>query len=230
MRTTRKTHAVNSLSPRFALRTNDRPGGFLRSRRFLVIGSIAACGMLTGMPVFDASAEPMVVEVRAAGAQSFAAPVTFTEPVVVRDTFGVTEYTLVQWPVPASTTMSSAFGFRSCAGCSTDHKGIDLNPGDGYPIQAVADGTVVLAEESNAGLGVQVVIEHVVNGQVFTSIYGHMQFGSIGVAVGQQVTRGTQVGLVGNTGASTGAHLHFGITSGGVEIDPLAWLQTYANS
>ncbi|CAN5369187.1 hypothetical protein BH10ACT7_BH10ACT7_21800 [soil metagenome] len=230
MRTTRKIHAVNSSSSRFALRTNDRPISFLRSRRFLVIGSIAACGMLTGMPVLDASAEPIVIEIHAEGAQTFAAPVAYIAPVVVRDTFGVTEYTLVQWPVPADTTMSSAFGFRDCSGCSSDHKGIDLNPGNGYPVQAVADGTVLLAEETDAGLGVNVLIQHVVNGQTFNTIYGHMQFGSLGVTAGQVVTRGTQLGLVGSTGASTGPHLHFGVTLDGVEIDPYGWLRTYANS
>lgn len=182
------------------------------------------------MPVLDASAEPIVIEVHAEGAQTFAAPVAYIAPVVVRDTFGVTEYTLVQWPVPADTTMSSAFGFRDCSGCSSDHKGIDLNPGNGYPVQAVADGTVLLAEETDAGLGVNVLIQHVVNGQTFNTIYGHMQFGSLGVTAGQVVTRGTQLGLVGSTGASTGPHLHFGVTADGVEIDPYEWLRTYANS
>lgn len=230
MRTTRKIHAVNPLLSRFSRRSTVRPVGFLRSRRFLVVGSIAACGMLTGMPVLDASAEPIVIEIHAEGAQTFAAPAAFIAPVVVRDTFGVTEYTLVQWPVPADTTMSSAFGFRDCSGCSSDHKGIDLNPGNGYPVQAVADGTVLLAEETDAGLGVNVLIQHVVNGQTFNTIYGHMQFGSLGVTAGQVVTRGTQLGLVGSTGASTGPHLHFGVTLDGVEIDPYEWLRTYANS
>jgi murein DD-endopeptidase MepM/ murein hydrolase activator NlpD len=232
MRTTRKIHPVNTLLSRISLRSNpDRPVGFLNhNRRFLIIGSIAACGMLTSMPVLDASAEAVEVEVYGAGLQSFAAPASYVTPIVVRDTFGVTEYTLVQWPVPANTEMSSAFGFRDCSGCSSDHKGIDLNPGNGYPVQAVADGTVLLAEETDAGLGVNVLIQHTVNGQTFNTIYGHMQFGSLGVSAGQVVARGTQLGLVGSTGASTGPHLHFGVTSDGVEIDPYAWLATYANS
>jgi len=109
-----------------------------------------------------------------------------------------------------------------------DH-GIDLNPGNGYPIQAVADGVVVTAETDGA-LGVHIVIEHSVNGQIVRSIYGHMQFGSMMVAVGDTVARGQQIGVVGSTGESTGPHLHFGIMIDGAEVDPLPWLLSNVNS
>ncbi|MDP3207727.1 MAG: M23 family metallopeptidase, partial [Rhodoglobus sp.] len=107
---------------------------------------------------------------------------------------------------------------------------IDLNPGNGYPIAAIADGVVVIAQDDAGGLGTHVVVEHTVNGQVVRSLYAHMQYGSTTVAVGQTIARGQQVGLVGSTGLSTGPHLHFGILIDGVEIDPLPWLVANANS
>lgn len=198
--------------------------------RVLALTSIFATSALMSIPILPASAEVIVEEVQVSNLQSFVAPIGYVVPLVNRDAFGVSTFTLVQWPLPSSTTMSSGFGYRSCDGCSSDHLGIDLNPGAGYPIQAIADGTVVLAEESNSGLGVQVIIEHVVDGQTVRSLYAHMQFGSLAVSVGQPVTRGQQIGLVGSSGASTGPHLHFGILIDGVEQDPYPWIVAHANS
>ena len=203
--------------------------GFLNfNRRLLAMGAVVASGALTGIYAMPASAEVVKEEVQVSSLQSFAAP-SAPHRTVTRDGFGMTEYTLVQWPVPSTTEMSSGFGYRSCDGCSSNHLGIDLNPGDGYPIQAVADGVVVIAGE-DAVLGVHVVIEHSVNGQIVRSLYAHMQWGSLTAAVGDPVTRGEQVGLVGSTGSSTGPHLHFGILIDGVEVDPLPWLVGNANS
>lgn len=219
----RSRHARKPIEPRHV--------GFLSfNRRVLALTSIAATGALMSIPALPASADVFIDEVTVSHLQSYASPAAFVSPVVSRDAFGVTEYTLVQWPLPSGTTMSSGFGYRNCAGCSTNHLGIDLNPGDGYPIQSIADGTVVLAQESDAGLGVEVIIEHEVDGQIVQSLYGHMQFGSLQVAVGDTVSIGQQIGLVGNTGASTGPHLHFGILIDGVEVDPYEWLLTHVNS
>ena len=103
-------------------------------------------------------------------------------------------------------------------------------PATAFPIQAVADGTVVEVGNPSGELGVHVLIQHNIDGVIFTSIYGHMQLGSMSLNVGDTVTRGQQLGLIGSTGQSTGPHLHFGILSNGVEIDPLPWLQEHANS
>jgi murein DD-endopeptidase MepM/ murein hydrolase activator NlpD len=116
-----------------------------------------------------------------------------------------------------------------CGFCSTNHQGLDFTPGSGYPINSIADGVVSLVEVSGGGLGNQVVVDHVVNGQKVQSVYGHMQYGSIKVAVGQSVTVGQVLGNVGSTGASTGAHLHLEIHLDGTPIDPFAWLQANAN-
>lgn len=146
-----------------------------------------------------------------------------------RDPYSVTLFSLVQWPVAESTTISSYFGYRSCAGCTSNHQGIDFNPGAGTPIEVIADGVVVEAEFSGA-LGVHVIVEHVIDGVVYRSTYAHMQNGSMTVAVGQTVARGTVLGAVGDTGLSTGPHLHFGIQDASLEyIDPYDWMLARVN-
>jgi murein DD-endopeptidase MepM/ murein hydrolase activator NlpD len=137
----------------------------------------------------------------------------------------------IQWPFPVGVHVGDRFGPRSCAGCSANHRGIDLNPGDGAEIQAIADGVVVASKESDTGLGVYVIVEHVIDGETVASVYGHMQHGTRRVAVGDAVTVGTILGNTGSTGMSTGPHLHFEIRVGGedgVQIDPLPWLNANA--
>lgn len=139
---------------------------------------------------------------------------------------------LIQWPVPSSSRMSGDFGPRRapCAGCSTFHKGIDLVPGAGTSIHSIANGVVTAVSATDSGgLGVYAVIEHIVDGRTVSSVYGHMISGSLQVHVGESVSVGQQVGEVGNTGQSTGAHLHFEILLDGTEpTDPLAWLNAHA--
>ncbi len=137
---------------------------------------------------------------------------------------------LVVWPVGAS-PISAGFGLRDapCAACSSNHKGIDFTPGSGYPISAIADGVVSEVQVSDSGYGNWVLIDHVVDGQVVQSGYAHMQFGSITVSVGDFVSAGQQIGAVGNTGVSTGAHLHFELRIDETQVDPQPWLETHAN-
>lgn len=208
--------------------------GFLNSdRTALVLGAVLACSALASIPSLPASAEVVHEEVGVSSVQlqAFTSPGSFYLHPAERDGFIVSSYSLVQWPVPPSTTMSDGFGFRSCAGCSSNHLGIDLTPGAGYPIEAVADGVVTVAASDAGGLGVHVVVQHSIDGQVFSSLYAHMVAGSLALQVGDVVSRGQVVGNVGNTGDSTGTHLHFGILgSDGVEIDPQAWLIAHANA
>ena len=199
------------------------------NRRSLAIGAVAACGFLASVQALPAEADIIQDEVQVSTLQSYVAPaIVPAMPAMDRDGWGVSVFSLVQWPVPSTTTMSSGFGPRSCAGCSSYHEGIDLNPGNGFPVVAIADGVVVESEFSGA-LGAHVVIQHVIDGEVVQSQYGHMQGDSLAVVVGQQVTMGQQLGLVGSTGQSTGPHLHFGIILGGVLIDPEAWLYQHVN-
>ncbi|WP_395389494.1 M23 family metallopeptidase [Clavibacter michiganensis] len=139
----------------------------------------------------------------------------------------------IQWPFASGVPISGVFGHRiaPCSnGCSSDHKGVDFAPGMGAPIQAIADGVVREAVNSDTGLGVHLVIDHVIDGQLVTSVYGHMLPGSLRVKAGDPVKVGTQIGQVGNTGASTGPHLHLEIhVADGTPVDPFAWLQEHAN-
>lgn len=135
----------------------------------------------------------------------------------------------VQWPFPYAAPITYGFGARNaCSYCSTFHMGLDFTPGAGTPIQAIADG-VVTSVGLEGSYGNNVVIEHLINGQRVRSLYAHMAWGSIQVAVGQQVPVGTIVGVVGSTGASTGAHLHLEIHVEGTAIDPFPWLQANAS-
>ena len=198
------------------------------NRRYLAIGAVAACGFLASVQALPAEADIIQDDVQVSTLQSFTAPtIVATMPALLRDGWAVSVFSLVQWPVPSTTRLSSGFGPRSCAGCSSYHQGIDLNPGNGYPVTAIADGVVIESEYSGA-LGAHVVIAHVINGEVVQSQYGHMQ-DSLAVVVGQQVTIGQQLGVVGNTGMSTGPHLHFGIIMNGVTIDPEPWLHEHVN-
>ncbi|UGB34709.1 peptidoglycan DD-metalloendopeptidase family protein [Microbacterium sp. cx-55] len=131
----------------------------------------------------------------------------------------------IQWPFPVGVSISYGFGMRS----GTMHEGMDFTPGAGAQIQAVADGTVRIATESGGGYGVMVIIDHVIDGQLVSTRYGHMQYGSLRVKTGETVKVGQIIGLVGNTGHSFGAHLHFEVLQNGTTaIDPEPWLREHA--
>ena len=136
----------------------------------------------------------------------------------------------IQWPFAVPVPITSGFGPRAapCGGCSSYHEGLDLTPGAGAVIQAIADGVVSTAS-LDGGLGNHVIIDHQIGGKLVQSVYAHMLYGSIRVAVGQTVTVGTEVGRVGSTGASTGAHLHLEIHVSGTPVDPFTWLKANAN-
>ena len=136
----------------------------------------------------------------------------------------------IQWPFPSPVPISSGFGARvaPCYGCTSFHEGLDFVPGAGTPIGAVADGTVTYAA-FDSNYGYHVIVDHNINGQKVQSLYAHMLAGSIKVVVGQQVTVTQQLGEVGNTGHSTGAHLHLEIHLDGTPVDPFAWLKANAN-
>lgn len=136
-----------------------------------------------------------------------------------------------QWPFSVGVPITSGFGYRECAGCGSNHQGLDMNPGEGTPIQAIGDGVVIDTGNPNGTFGVYAIIQHEFNGQRFTSLYAHMLQGSLALQVGDVVTRGSLVGQVGNTGQSTGAHLHFGIyLDGTTAIDPYAFMKQLVGS
>lgn len=104
---------------------------------------------------------------------------------------------------PAPGVLTSTYGQRWGA----MHLGIDIAKAGIVPIVAAYDGKVIRAQW-NDGWGNYVVIEHVINGQKYASLYGHMRNDSLKVKVGDTVKQGQQIGLMGTTGNSTGQHLH----------------------
>lgn len=125
------------------------------------------------------------------------------------------------WPVPALTTISSPFGNRSMGW----HGGVDLwGPGClGKPIYAAASGTVIKAQKMHYSYGNFVMIDHGNDskGRRIVTLYAHMRYAP-SVSVGQTVTGGvTQLGVVGNTGNSYGAHLHFEVRVNNKRVDPI---------
>ena len=132
----------------------------------------------------------------------------------------------IQWPFTVGVTMSYGFGMRS----GRMHEGVDFTPGAGAPIQAIADGTVRVASEAGGAYGVHVIIDHIVDGQLISSHYAHMEYGSLQVSAGQRVSVGTVLGRTGNTGRSYGAHTHFELLQNGTTaIDPMPWLRTHTD-
>lgn len=138
----------------------------------------------------------------------------------------------IQWPFSVGVHIGDQLGPRNCAGCSSNHGGQDFNPGLGAPIQAVADGVVRLAQDGEGSLGVHMIIDHMVDGELVSSVYAHMIHDSMLFKTGDVVKVGQIIGKTGDTGMSTGPHLHFEIRQGGIDgtkIDPLKWLYEHTN-
>lgn len=135
----------------------------------------------------------------------------------------------VQWPFPVGVPISAAYGSQSyLSQFSTPHHGVDLTPGLGAEIHAIAAGTVRIATEAGGDYGVTVVIDHVIDGQPVSTRYGHMLRGSLQVEQGDTVTAGQVIGKVGQTGKATGPHLHLEVLlNGTARTDPMAWLEEH---
>ena len=122
------------------------------------------------------------------------------------------------WPV-SSRYITSTVGGRSSPGGvgSTNHKGTDIGR-VGYTSQVYAakSGTVIVSQRSSS-YGEYVVISH---GSGNTALYAHLS--SRKVSSGQYVNQGDVIGITGSTGNSTGPHLHFEVTEGGVRVNPLS--------
>ncbi len=121
------------------------------------------------------------------------------------------------WPVPEHTRISSPFGYRisPVLGVRKLHTGVDLAVREGSEVRAVADGTVRRASEDGVN-GRVLIIDH---GQGVTTAYCHNS--ELLVARGQRVGRGELIARSGNTGRSTGPHLHYQLALSAQPVDPL---------
>ena len=126
------------------------------------------------------------------------------------------------WVTPVSGyRLTSAFGMRKhpVLGVVRMHNGVDMSCSTGTPIYATRAGTVTRTAYQAGGAGNYVSINHL---DGFSSIYMHMTH--YVVSTGQTVSQGQLIGYVGNTGISTGPHLHFGISYAGTYVNPLAYI------
>lgn len=123
------------------------------------------------------------------------------------------------YPLAGAYSKGRGFGFNQvvgCSYCSTDHQGYDMAQGCGSTIFAAGPGRVITAG-AYQGYGNTVRVDH---GYGLVTLYGHMQWNSLRVTVGDSVTAGTALGAEGNTGKSFGCHLHFELISDGISVDP----------
>jgi murein DD-endopeptidase MepM/ murein hydrolase activator NlpD len=122
--------------------------------------------------------------------------------------------------MPTSGVLTSPFGYRSdpLGRGRRFHAGQDFGAPTGTPILAATAGTVAYAGVAS-GYGNYTCVDR---GAGFATCYGHQS--KILVAVGQVVQQGQQIGLVGNTGNSTGPHLHFEVRLNGTPTDPMPYL------
>jgi murein DD-endopeptidase MepM/ murein hydrolase activator NlpD len=145
--------------------------------------------------------------------QSFTALLTY-----LQEKKSLLAVTPSSWPVLGWVT--SEFGRRiSPFGNGTEfHKGIDIATRFGRPIQAPADGIVAEVAYQH-DLGQMVRIDH---GHGVSTSYGHLS--KAAVRVGTTIRKGDRVGLVGNTGSTTGAHLHYTVMLNGVPVNPRKYM------
>lgn len=122
--------------------------------------------------------------------------------------------------LPITGRLTSRFGYRKdpFTGVRTFHTGIDLASPTGTPVRATLDGKVATTGYSTV-YGNYVIITHA---EGYQSLYGHLS--SIGVKRGQNISQGNVIGKVGNTGYSTGSHLHLSLYKNGKMIDPYSVL------
>ena len=118
------------------------------------------------------------------------------------------------WPLPGHTYISCHFGEVNAFG-NAGHRGTDIPAPEGTPILAAHSGTV-LVSGWNDSYGNQVLLD---NGAGLSTRYAHMT--QTAVTAGEAVTAGQVIGYVGNTGDSTGFHLHFEVMQNGVRVNPM---------
>ena len=123
-----------------------------------------------------------------------------------------------RWPVRGA--VNSDFGSRLSPWTreAEFHSGLDISADRGTPVRAPAPGTVLFAGAQNE-FGLTVILEH---GHEIRSLYGHLS--KLQVTQGQKVERGQVVAMTGNTGKSSGPHLHYEIMVKGQSVNPRAYL------
>ena len=126
------------------------------------------------------------------------------------------------WPTNNTRLVTSPYGERWCPFHGYEsHNGADIGAARGSAVLAAKSGRVIQAGW-NGGYGISVMIAH---DDGITTLYGHMD--GCSVSVGQTVSQGETIGICGNTGNSSGAHIHYTMYKNGGTIDPLPYLPGY---
>lgn len=150
---------------------------------------------------------------------------------IVMDKILINSPNLRKFPVlfpirPGEARISSTFGKRVAPkkGASSNHMGIDYASPKGTPVYAPADGVVSIATKGVKGYGTMVKVKHSFG---FETIYGHLS--NYIVSPGDSVKMGKVIAYVGNTGVSTGPHLHYEIQKNGVNVNPISFTVVMEN-
>jgi murein DD-endopeptidase MepM/ murein hydrolase activator NlpD len=151
-----------------------------------------------------------------------------SEPTVERETWWLD----IQYPVDDYENVSSGWGQRTvygCQRCSTYHKGLDFTPGYGSPVYAIMDG--VISQVDNSGeYGMHVIITHeYIPERIYTTVYAHLQVSNVTnrLQLDNNIIKGDLIGYVGNSGLSTGPHLHFEVRENGRHLNPAAFFREH---
>ncbi|WP_169583278.1 MULTISPECIES: M23 family metallopeptidase [Microbacterium] len=179
-----------------------------RTGRRVAVGIVLALALMAGIAITPLIAISFAVVGASAGARGTAAP--GIEP-AVQGEWG--------YPLAGAYTKGRGFGYNPVVGCSycpSQHRGYDMAQGCGSTIYAAGPGEVMTAGVY-LDYGNTVRIDH---GNGLVTIYGHMQWNSIRVDVGESVSAGTPLGAEGNTGRSFGCHLHFEVRQDNTRLDP----------
>ena len=129
------------------------------------------------------------------------------------------------WPVEGQVTGSFGERIDPFNGEGAFHSGVDIGSSYGHPIVAPADGIVTLTE-TMCGYGKTIMISH---GNGISTRYGHLS--GFAVTAGQKVQRGDVIGYVGESGRSTGPHLHYEVRINDTPVNPYKYLRmTIAHS
>jgi len=126
--------------------------------------------------------------------------------------------TPARWPCYGWVTSEFGFRYDPFTGEKTFHKGLDIATAMNTPVVAPADG-VVVSTYFHSGLGNELVIDH---GLGITTVYGHLN--EFKVKVGDRVERGQIIATVGNSGRSTGPHLHYEVIVNGINVNPRKYI------
>ena len=132
---------------------------------------------------------------------------------------------IFEWPLPGDFSITSPFGYRTdpITGEVSFHDGVDIAAPEGTAILAAADGVVVTTNRTDSwggSYGYYVKIRH---DETYETLYAHCS--EVLVKAGQEVEQGDVIALVGNTGNSTGNHLHFEVREGGSKVDPMEFFK-----